>query len=162
MNRIAYALKMIMPQLNKTTDINSIPKILNSFHYNENINYNEDNTNEIFGKLDLKKIESPYHAKHEFFNNKNIGGYLIEWEPQFLTNIHYHNGICCFKPLETGLIEHRFELRDFSYNHKLTYCSPDKVYNIDDLMGPHAIYNDNNYIVSSLHFYSLTGNEEKN
>ena len=93
-----------------------------------------------------------YYTKYHLFSLKTTNIYLIKWEPKMKTIPHYHSNMKCnFYLLKGSLQEKVFK------NNKLIKLNKynnffSKGY-IDDNIGSHVVYNDNDINSFSLHIY---------
>ena len=151
MNKIESLMTTITDKLSSQTTFRQIPSILNlipPFYKIPNITISD----EFKQKSEL--IDNLYF-KYEFFRNDNLIAYIVLWQPKITSCIHDHSDLgCYYKPLTTGLIEHRYTMMD-DYLHYTMHknCCPTYAHYINDYIGLHSMENSNMFIVSSVHVY---------
>ena len=97
-----------------------------------------------------------YKFNLNLFNTNHV---LIYWKPSINTILHYHPKLKCnFFILRGNLIEHRY----INNNIQITECKSFNNYYIDDTIGPHILFNKNNYPCLSYHKYTPRINNLKN
>ena len=151
MNKIESLINTVAKKLNQHTTMKEIPSILNPIppvYKIDNIVIPEDYKNK-------SEVKNNLYLKNEIFRNPNIIAYMLLWEPNAVSSVHKHGDIgCFFKPLSSGLIEHRYtDMEDYLHYITRKDCCPTYTHFINDYVGSHCMENSNEFISASIHVY---------
>ena len=140
--------------MNLTNLISNLRKVdISNYHklFRYQVFLKQYKSNDWLNYLDKSKVNN--FQKNLIQRDENFELFLINWPIEYQSNIHNHAENGCLMKVVQG------ELQENIYSKQLDlletkFKTKGNVSYIDDSIGYHSIYNNNDFTSSSLHVYS--------